>query len=567
MKSKIIILFSALVILANTVSGEITPPDSAKDWKISEYISDYCNKKFIDKRNLTSFNIGVAADPHFVCGPTSIRDITIWHAEAMDLTLMVGDMGNQLCGALDTFDYYVGHGPENIAWPYTGTVVDDHGTTHVWPDTNRPTPPILITFGNHEVHSGKRWYIELMMPGAVKDTSVWLHNTERYENWDNRQGTNGNGNYIFYSFNFGNLHIVALDPFGLGTSKGAGKIVPYQLKWLDADLHAHRHMETVVMNHTAIGTTDLPNLRLSNVHELMSILKNHDQVKWVFWGHDHGYYYETWAGINVIQTNGPGNGNSGAIIMEDGQSHWEKWSDEEWRVPGMPLPKDTTWDTYHRTLVPVNPSGVLNESIPDHTYNDNVPPGVASNLRLRQVDPGEYVQNSISLEWDTAAGADYYCIYRDGMRVGGTLYPYFTDYDLTPGTDYFYEIYARDVAGNMSAQPASGSFIVGNLPVAVPFARRHSLDGVTINVSPNPFTTSVDIRMLMRNDECGMMNINACIFDITGRQVARFGQFRIPHSAFRNSYTWDARNQPNGVYMIRVKTGEKVLTKRVVLNR
>jgi hypothetical protein len=82
---------------------------------------------------------------------------------------------------------------------------------------------------------------------------------------------------------------------------------------------------------------------------------------------------------------------------------------------------------------------------------------------------------------------------------------------------------------------------------------------------PNPFSTSVNIRALVRNDECGMMNINACIFDINGRQIARFDQFRIPHSAFRNSYTWDAQNQPAGIYILKITAGSRTVTKRVTL--
>jgi hypothetical protein len=88
-----------------------------------------------------------------------------------------------------------------------------------------------------------------------------------------------------------------------------------------------------------------------------------------------------------------------------------------------------------------------------------------------------------------------------------------------------------------------------------------------VRVYPNPFSTSVNIQVLMRNDECGMMNINVCIFDITGRQVARFEQFRTPHSALGNSYTWDARNQSSGIYFVKIKAGNKVLIRKIGLLR
>jgi hypothetical protein len=82
---------------------------------------------------------------------------------------------------------------------------------------------------------------------------------------------------------------------------------------------------------------------------------------------------------------------------------------------------------------------------------------------------------------------------------------------------------------------------------------------------PNPFSTSINIQVLMRNDECGMMNANADIFNINGRQIARFGQFRIPHSAFDIRHTWDASSQPAGIYIIRVQSEGRTLQKRVTL--
>ena len=68
------------------------------------------------------------------------------------------------------------------------------------------------------------------------------------------------------------------------------------------------------------------------------------------------------------------------------------------------------------------------------------------------------VKNSIALQWDAAEGADYYDIHRDGKRIGGSLYPRFTDYDRKGGVSHKYAVYARDIAGNRSAEAASGTF-------------------------------------------------------------------------------------------------------------
>jgi hypothetical protein len=84
-------------------------------------------------------------------------------------------------------------------------------------------------------------------------------------------------------------------------------------------------------------------------------------------------------------------------------------------------------------------------------------------------------------------------------------------------------------------------------------------------VYPNPFSTSVNIQVLMRNAECGMPNINVCVYDINGRQMARFDQFRIPHSAFGIRHTWNPTDQPAGTYIIKAQVGPYKISKTVTL--
>jgi predicted amidohydrolase len=92
-----------------------------------------------------------------------------------------------------------------------------------------------------------------------------------------------------------------------------------------------------------------------------------------------------------------------------------------------------------------------------------------------------------------------------------------------------------------------------------------AVPGPEIQVWPNPFRTSVGIQVLVRNDECGMQNIRLGIYDIKGRQIARFDKFRIPHSAFRILYSWSASGHPAGIYTLVVNTGKSKLVKRVTL--
>jgi murein DD-endopeptidase MepM/ murein hydrolase activator NlpD len=106
--------------------------------------------------------------------------------------------------------------------------------------------------------------------------------------------------------------------------------------------------------------------------------------------------------------------------------------------------------------------------------------------------------------------------------------------------------------------------------------------GPEITAYPNPFSTSVNIHVLMRSAECGMMNMG--IYDISGRLVYTFStggvhtnsakyvrtpplqyQFRIPHSAFGNSYVWNASDHPAGLYIVNVRYGDELLRKKILL--
>jgi len=78
-------------------------------------------------------------------------------------------------------------------------------------------------------------------------------------------------------------------------------VIPaHELKWLQADLQAHRHLETVLLNHSPVGLGD-PNLHLRNRLQLMSVLKLYPQARWYFCGHHHLYERTRWAHIDVIR--------------------------------------------------------------------------------------------------------------------------------------------------------------------------------------------------------------------------------------------------------------------------
>jgi hypothetical protein len=89
--------------------------------------------------------------------------------------------------------------------------------------------------------------------------------------------------------------------------------------------------------------------------------------------------------------------------------------------------------------------------------------------------------------------------------------------------------------------------------------------GLSVRCWPNPFSTSVYFEIRTANSE--LRDLELAIYDIRGKLVHQFSN-RSSHSAFRNSvYAWDARNQPNGIYIINVKTGKRRFIKKLILQK
>jgi hypothetical protein len=120
----------------------------------------------------------------------------------------------------------------------------------------------------------------------------------------------------------------------------------------------------------------------------------------------------------------------------------------------------------------------------------------------------------------------------------------------------------EDILGN--TRPMGGAYDIGPIEQAVAAIQGRVFDrgnDHSIRIYPNPFSTSVEIQVLMRNAECGMLNIS--VYDIMGRQLVRFDQLRIPHSEFRIRHTWDATYHPEGIYLVKIKAGDRIFTERV----
>jgi predicted esterase len=87
-----------------------------------------------------------------------------------------------------------------------------------------------------------------------------------------------------------------------------------------------------------------------------------------------------------------------------------------------------------------------------------------------------------------------------------------------------------------------------------------------LHAYPNPFSTSVGIS-LVRSASSVVRSGNAeiRIFDIRGNLISIIP--RTTNYEPRTKYTWDASNRPAGIYLVRVKLGNRTMTKKIMLER
>jgi heparin/heparan-sulfate lyase len=89
---------------------------------------------------------------------------------------------------------------------------------------------------------------------------------------------------------------------------------------------------------------------------------------------------------------------------------------------------------------------------------------------------------------------------------------------------------------------------------------------VALTCRPNPFNSSIRIIVKFPNSEIpNSPNLEVGIYDIRGKLLDRLGPFGdswIP--GFEDSYIWPAQDHPAGLYLVRVKLGDRTLTSRIL---
>jgi hypothetical protein len=95
----------------------------------------------------------------------------------------------------------------------------------------------------------------------------------------------------------------------------------------------------------------------------------------------------------------------------------------------------------------------------------------------------------------------------------------------------------------------AGSGITGSSP-------GQKISGLEITASPNPFNSKVRI-----NFSNQWSAVNVSVFDITGRQIKSFGKVK------SGQVLWNARGLSKGIYILKIKTAERILSRRLFLQK
>jgi len=82
---------------------------------------------------------------------------------------------------------------------------------------------------------------------------------------------------------------------------------------------------------------------------------------------------------------------------------------------------------------------------------------------------------------------------------------------------------------------------------------------VLVNVasSPNPFSSHVTFDVSLKNNTELSLNL----YDLRGREVKKLGS--TPYSKGTHNIRMDTKDLPNGMYLLQVKAGSEIITKKI----
>ena len=220
-------------------------------------------------------------------------------------------------------------------------------------------------------------------------------------------------------------------------------------------------------------------------------------------------------------------------------------------------------------------------------YNNTIAPVLATNSRAAyfyDIGDGNEFKNNIlfgAFTVNTGITPDTSNNYISGAAFAAA-FPYFTD---QPNGDLSLKIYTSVLVGRGDSTldvlyDWEGDARVGKVDIGadqrisdISVEANSQIEDVVdkISVSPNPFNPSTVITV---QRHVKSKTITAQIYNSRGRLVETLGPNRVTNKTSKQNghwsrvaFAWTASSQPSGIYIVKAKIGNKILTKRITLNK
>ena len=170
--------------------------------------------------------------------------------------------------------------------------------------------------------------------------------------------------------------------------------------------------------------------------------------------------------------------------------------------------------------------------------------------------------SAINLTWTASANATSYDVYRNGNLYAPdlTTTSFLNTYLITAGTTYTYYIKAKNSAGTINNSN-------GTLSVKAISCSREgeagteelSVTDVQFTVFPNP--SDGEITIALSNHSTSVMDV--LIADLSGKTIF---EKTVKTARQEHSETLNISTLPKGIYLMRITTGNKEFTRKIIKN-
>jgi pectate lyase len=173
----------------------------------------------------------------------------------------------------------------------------------------------------------------------------------------------------------------------------------------------------------------------------------------------------------------------------------------------------------------------------------------------------------INLSWSSSNISSGYQVYRDTdskpsgrVRIGTTSSKKYTDNNVSSGTTYYYWIKATDSNGSTINSNAAKATTSGLKSSEVSLTLSETKNISTLNVFPNPFSTSASFSFKLSSAQ----KISIRIYNLTGKIVDEIGE--ASYNSGENTVAYDNPGLKPGFYILSIQNETTIKNQRFLIN-